>query len=329
MFYNESAGYPILDGKVLVKVSLRKSDQKRPRLDYLWDLLGCYLVNLQVRSYYLPAFPVEPVPMIRLNSPVPVSCYRETMEVDLVRDSLSLAGRLRSALGVLTAAGFMVFASLGISGDVSGSDSRTVTVSPGESRSNTGHGDPEVRIQSDREKQLLASLMPGVSPGASNRHYFRLSDHINVTHTNMVGSHQNMGQEYPHENVFEPHGDHLNHGNSAHVNYTDIPHVNSETDVHVDSPHGNHENAGSVSEHTDTPGGDHTNTHADAIEGHTDMGVGSHIDFAHTDFPHLNYHRDLYDDYSDFQYTESHTAHNDHHSDNPHTNSPHTDMFPE
>ncbi len=329
---NKADGYPILDGKVLVKVSLRKQADKKADDFSLLEWMGYRFVNMQVKSYYLPPFPMEPVPVIRFFEKFCASEYDSKMELDLAKDSLSLASQLRSAMGVLVAAGFLIISTLGFSGKSTGSEpARAVNTSARHTRNDTGSNIPEILIQSNLEKQLLTSLVPGVNPGASNRHYFRLSDHINVSHTNLTGSHVNSGQEYPHENLFEPHGDHSNHSDNSHVNHTNIPHVDHSNVIHSDVGHNDHTNNGNVDTHTNDTEGGHHDVHANEGTSHTNIVPGDHTNIGHQNTPgHVDLHDDIHWDGGGYNdgYNDTWSYHNNWPDSHPHSDTAHTDAGP-
>jgi len=235
----KSEVYPILDGRALVRVTLKESDREFSWFGNLIKEVRYYFIRLKLKSL-LPDMNSQPIPIVNLNGRKEFESENTDnyMEYNLVRDNLPVFNRLKLALGGVVTAGLVVLTAWGLAnregtgmrfngnqpvGLNSGSAVRTV-----EERDRT----PVILTESGSEEIILASL---VQP--AEKHPFQKLGHTNLpatTHSNNAGDISHNNTDYysdeinPHDNVthsnqVNPHTNNHTNQITPHVNQPDLP----------------------------------------------------------------------------------------------------------
>lgn len=227
----KNSAYPVLDGKALVNVSLKKSLKDYTWLEKLTRRIKHYMVNRQVQAYFYDGI-LEDVPMVTLDSPGNNPGVAPVMELDLNRDKLSPFSRVKIALSCIATAGLVVLAAWGLGDKVSreinpeADSGSTLNVANLKNESDAKEKSPVLKIESDKESILAASL---ITPATEvNTHRFDLAGHANTSHTNYTyslghsnshsNSHQNATQGHTNTSEHQNWSDSSGEGGGTHSN---------------------------------------------------------------------------------------------------------------
>ena len=237
--------YPILDGKALIKVSLKGKQEEKLWYEDFLSQLRFHLVKNQTKAYFSlendSNFAVVNLNNVDEKYRVPTS----DLELNLAKDEIPFFGKFKLAFGGAVTAGLILLSSWGFAkstgADIStGSQIPGISVSQNYSNDLTREKSAVVMAETRNESLLLASL---VSPD-NNSHPFQKIGHTNISPT----SHGNIAEG-------------INHTNSD--SYTDImPHSN--LDAYTDfTPHSNifpathsnvlHTNGGHTNQYSNAP----------------------------------------------------------------------------
>lgn len=230
--------YPILDGKALVKVNLRKNTNAVSFYDKIRQQIKFHLVNREIKDFYHKD-QFASVPVVRLydSRKVHSSSSVVNLEYNLISDVISPAQKLRIALGGAVAAGIIAVSAFSFLGKADVEKNGKGNAAPGVNFSNdevmvsseVRAKTPIVVTGSGNEQVLLASL----SNPMNNYPFKRLAGHSNLP----AASHTNISGQNQHTNI-APLPTHTDagggHTNTAHTNYNGhnngVEHTNSYTD---------------------------------------------------------------------------------------------------
>jgi len=218
---SRNEAYPILNGKAMVRVQLRKKPRKISWFDKLGQRIKYYLVNREIRSLS-PSAAYELIPVVRLNRRDNSCAAVEKMEFNLVQDSYSFFQKAHIAVGGLVAAGLIMVSAWGLTANGKSFAMRKLEPAPGANFTNSEKArTPIIAVESQSEEILLASLSQPMSIHPFNR----------VGHTNTNLQHHNFPGGGSHSNI-QPGNTHSDnpgvHQNSAHLDYAghhNIPHA--------------------------------------------------------------------------------------------------------
>ncbi|MCD4784601.1 MAG: hypothetical protein K8T10_12340 [Candidatus Eremiobacteraeota bacterium] len=228
----KSEVYPILNGRALVKVTLKKSEKKPSWFENLIRSVRYYLIKRKLRSMF-PDMNTQSIPIVTLNGMEDSESESPDnyMELNLVSDNLPIFNKVKLAMGGVVTAGLVALTAWGLANrggtgfglhDNSqvGLNSGAVARS-GEERDRT----PVILAESGSEEIILASL---VQP--ADKHPFQKIGHTNLPAT----EHSNNVGDISHTNT-DSYSDITPHTNNTHSNLVN-PHTNNHTN------HNNHAN---------------------------------------------------------------------------------------
>jgi len=229
--------YPILDGKAMVKVNLRR---KKSHYNFVLKAIQNVrysLLKIETSGYFI--YPVsEEISMVKLSRTAKRSngySYK-IYEHNLLSDMISPCQKLKSIATGVIAAGLMMFSTFVLAGKAELSNVYSVKTMPDVQVKN---GKPEFNNVNKRSNSFVVSLSERenvVMASLSNPMdtlYMRKDDkHTNSyypTHSNSGGTHTNIPGDDTHTNIAptdpdDPSSGHTNlggqHTNTAHTNYS-------------------------------------------------------------------------------------------------------------
>lgn len=231
------SAYPILDGNAVVKVSLKNETSKLSWVESLINRLKRFMVNGSLRSYFQEES-LDLIPLVKLNSGMRVEDLSvPRLELDLMQDSIPVFHQVKLALGGFVAAGFIMLAAWGLTGNsgmdkVESTANRALEGQISRMTNTDKRGETSViMVKSGNEEMLMSSL---IQPG--DNHPFQ-----KLGHTNMApSSHVNNAGAINHTNT-DAYSDFIPHTNITHSNEVN-PHTNN-----------GHNNGGHNNSYSDTP----------------------------------------------------------------------------
>lgn len=226
--------YPILDGRALIKVTLKQSEKKPSWFENLIRDVRYYLIKRKLKSM-LPDMNTQLIPIVTLNGREGLESESQDnyMELNLMSDNLPIFNKVKLAMGGVFTAGLVVLTAWGLANrDETGfgmHDNSQVglnsgaVVRTGEEKDRT----PVILAESGSEEIILASL---VKP--AEKHPFQKLGHTNLPAT----GHSNNTGDISHTNT-DYWADLTPHTNNTHSNQTQ-PHTN-EPHTNQFTPHTN------------------------------------------------------------------------------------------
>lgn len=245
---NEDA-YPILDGKALVKVNLRKRETQHSifNIHMIIQKIKLAFVRLDTGRYFLNPF-AESIPIVVLSRTANMNqrCCSKTYEHNLLKDVISPWLKFKLMASSITAAGLLILSAVALTENGDLSKNYSVNKISGSRVENGDHvhingknkQDTFVISLTERENVVMASLsnpMDKVFMRKDDKHTNTFSGtHVNTggTHTNIPGdnTHVDIGPTNPddpntgHKNLG---GEHINTSHSNYVGHNNgVEHTN-------------------------------------------------------------------------------------------------------
>ncbi len=237
--------YPVLSGKALVKVNLRKKETRPYFYSEFLRNIKYSFVRINANGLFLNP-ENEHVSLVKLTgSSTKSQGYRcRSYEYNMLEDRVGSWVKLKLVAGSVAAAGILMLSAFGLFGKGLFPANRSqeaaigINLSDGEQKisSDKNLNKPFVVSMSDRENIIMASL----SNPMENHFLQKKPEHtngFNPTHTNSSGTHTNIPSNTTHSNtdpVINYDAGHTDltgqHINTAHTNYSghdNVPHTDT------------------------------------------------------------------------------------------------------